>query len=40
MTNTVLNTKIGEIEKKTRDVSGLVKRTNYNTKIFSQENRL
>ena len=37
MTATVLNTKIGEVENKITDVSGLVKKTDYNSKIAEVE---
>ena len=33
MTTTVLDTKIGEVKNKIPDVNGLVKKTNYNSKI-------
>ena len=33
MTTTVLNTKIGEVDSKIPGVSGLVRKTDYNTKI-------
>ena len=33
MTATVLNTKIGEVENKIPDVSGLVRKTDYDAKI-------
>ena len=33
MNTTIFNTKIGELENKTLDVSGLVEKMDYNTKI-------
>ena len=39
MTTAVRNTKIGEVENKIPDVSGLVKKTYYNAKISDTETR-
>ena len=36
-TNTVFNIKIGEVENKTPDVSGLVKKTDHNAKMLGIE---
>ena len=39
MTTTVLDTNIGEVEIKIPDVSGLVKKTNYNARISDIEKK-
>ena len=39
MTTAVLNTKIGEVDKKIPIVSGLVKKTNYGAKILDIEGK-
>ena len=39
MTTTVLNTKVGEVDNKIPDVSGLVKKTGYNAKILDTEGK-
>ena len=40
MTTAVLNTKIGEVENKIPDVSGLVRKTDYNAKIKDIETKI
>ena len=39
MTNTILNTKLGRVENKIPDFSGLVKKTFYNAKISDIEKK-
>ena len=40
MTTAVLNAKIGEVENKIPDVSGLVRKTDYNAKIKHIETKI